>query len=164
MWNAYYERPDTGIEEETGASIDFPSFDISNPNYDPHANDGERQFQLIGTPQRVGPPDDRRSNFLMAMANYSPHDSPGWAASRVVPFLSPISNTIVPRTALFGRADWGTQTRSMAMRGGRELNYRPAGQTLDVQQEDPSFDTLIAGAPVPKEFQIVPKTPAKKKK
>jgi hypothetical protein len=158
--------PEAGIDEEAAAGMDFPdynsgypsrypeipgmteefakyfadlpSFNISNPNYNPRANDGERQFQVIGTPQRVGPTDNRRENFLMTMANYSPHESPGWAASRVVPFTSPVSSSIVPRTALLGRAGWGTQTRSMSNRGDRALNY-----TGPAQEEDPTFNSFM---------------------
>jgi hypothetical protein len=177
--------PEAGIDEEAAAGMDFPdynsgypsrypeipgmteefaeyfadlpSFNISNPNYNPRANDGERQFQVIGTPQRVGPTDNRRENFLMTMANYSPHESPGWAASRVVPFTSPVSSSIVPRTALLGRAGWGTQTRSMS--------DRAATRNLDVgrQDEDPTFDSFMRNldtdAPLPP-----PNTRSKKKK
>jgi hypothetical protein len=143
-YNPYYP-PIPGIDEETGASMNLPSFDISNPNYNPRANDGERQFQLIGTPQNVGTPDNRRGAFIMAMANYLPPDSQytSPAASRVVPFTSPVSSSIVPRTALLGRAAWGAQTRSTTDRAARSLNYREAGQTLDVEQEDPTFDSMM---------------------
>jgi hypothetical protein len=182
IWRTYGRQesdwPEAGIDEEAAGGMDFPdynpryptipgvsenfadyfadlpSFDISNPNYDAQANDIERQFQLIGTPRNVGPADNRRENFLMAMANYVPHDSPGWAASRVVPFTSPVSSSIVPRTALLGRAPWGYNTRSTAMRGGRPV---PSLGSFGPREEDPEFDSLLAGAPVPK-------TPSKKKK
>jgi hypothetical protein len=72
-----------GIDEEFAEMLRLPSFDISNPNYNPRANDGERQFQLVGPPRNVGPPDNRRSDFLMSMVNYESPNSP--AASRVVP-------------------------------------------------------------------------------
>jgi hypothetical protein len=157
IWNTYGrpvgDWPEAGLDEEFAEMLRLPSFDMSNPNYDPRANDAERQFQIVGTPRNVGPPDNRRSDFLMAMANYESPNSP--AASRVVPFVSPISSSIVPRTALLGRAPWGTQTRSMAMRGGTALNF-----TGPEQEEDSSLNELLAGAPVPKEF----KTPSKKKK
>jgi len=173
IWRTYGRQesdwPEAGIDEEAAAGMNFPdynpryptipgigenfadyfadlpSFDISNPNYNPRANDGERQFQVIGTPRNVGPVDNRRGAFLMAMANYLPPDSQytSPAASRVVPFTSPISSSIVPRTALLGRAAWGAQTRSTTDRGARALNYREAGQTLDVEQEDPTFDSFM---------------------
>jgi hypothetical protein len=152
IWRTYGRQeldwPEAGIDEEAAAGMNFPdynpryptipgigeifaeyfadlpSFDISDPNYDAQANDIERQFQLIGTPRNVGPVDNRRSDFLMTMANYSSPDSQytSPAASRVVPFQSPISSSIVPRTALLGRAAWGSQSRSIQDREARTLD------------------------------------------
>lgn len=136
---SYYGRseedwPEAGIDEEAGVSMNLPSFDISNPNYNPRANDGERQFQLIGTPRSVGTERSKRANRRADFIS-----SQG-AASGVVPFQSPISSSIVPRTALLGRAPWGSQSASLLPRQDsalrRELNIELPPLKLDERFED----------------------------
>jgi hypothetical protein len=157
IWRTYgrpvADWPEAGIDEEFADMLTLRSFDISNPNYNPRANDGERQFQIVGTPRNVGPPDNRRSDFLMSMANYESPNSP--AASRVVPFVSPVSSSIVPRTALLGRAPWGTQTRSQSNRVDRALNF-----TGPAQEEDETFNSFMRDLDAP----LPPPTNKSKKK
>jgi hypothetical protein len=128
--------PIPGIDEETGASMNLPSFDMSNPNYNPRANDGERQFQVIGTPRSVGTERSKRANrradFIAGRE----------AASRVVPFVPPVSSPIVPRTVLLGRAAWGEQTRSLEPRQGSALR-RSITLELPPQKLDQRFEDLF---------------------
>jgi hypothetical protein len=138
---SYYGRPEedwpeAGIDEEAGVSINLPSFDISNPNYNPRANDGERQFQVIGTPRSVGTERSKRANrradFIAGRE----------AASRVVPFVPPVSSPIVPRTVLLGRAAYGSQTRSLEPRQGSALR-RTITMELPPQKLDERFEDLF---------------------
>ena len=126
----------SAIDEEAGAVMELPSFDISDPNYDPHANDGERQFQLIGTPRSVGSERNkganRRADFISGRE----------AASRLVPIASPVSSSIVPRTALLGRAAWGSQTRSTDPRQGSAARTLLTLE-LSPQKLDPRFEDLF---------------------
>jgi hypothetical protein len=61
----------------------------------------------------------------------------------------------VPRTALLGRAPWGTQTRSNTDREARALNF--AGPA---QEEDPTFDSFMRDLDTP----LPPPTNKSKKK
>lgn len=134
-YNPYYP-PIPGIDEETGASMNLPSFDISNPNYNPRANDGERQFQVIGTPRSVGTERSKRANrradFIAGRE----------AASRVVPFVPPVSSPIVPRTVLLGRAAYGSQSASLLPRQGSAARTSLT-MVLPPQKLDQRFEDLF---------------------